>query len=183
MLVYPELHEVALGPRGMLKGIQACVDQQCLVSSVTLIFSAIDALAALTRPAGQPETDGPTFQSWVTRFLRPEQRLNCTAIDLWGARCGVLHTYSPEAPRAARAGARRVYYQWSQGPTVDTVRAIPAGSIVIPVENLHAALIEAVHEYIDHAHYDPVLTQCLEAHLPNLLCYEPHDPFVNTTSE
>jgi hypothetical protein len=182
MLVDPKLQEVALGDRGMLQGIQACLDQQCLVSSVTLIFSAIDALAALTRPVTQPETDGATFQAWVKRFFHPEKKLNCTSVDLWGARCGVLHTYSPEAPRASRAGARRVYYQWRQGPNAVDKRPLPAGSLVIVIEDLHAALISAIHTYVEEACCDPVLKTCLEKHLPSLLCYVPHDPLMATNA-
>lgn len=182
MLVDPKLQEVAFGPRGMLRGIQACLDQQCLVSAMTLMFAAIDALAALTRPINQPETDGATFRTWAMRFLHPDQRVNCTVEDLWGARCGVLHTYSPEAMRAAGHGARRVYYQWRLGPAADTVRALPAASIVVIVEDLHAALIDAVHAYIAEIPADADLEGRLNAHLPSLLCYEPHDSFVVVTT-
>jgi len=178
MLVDPNLREVVAGPRGMLTGIQACLDQQCLVSAVTLVFAAIDALAALTRPINQAETDGATFRAWATRFLHPVQRMNCTVEDLWGARCGVLHTYSPEAVRAARRGARRIYYQWRQGPPADTVRALPARSVVVIVEDLYAALFDGAHAYMDETSADADLKARLNAHLPSLLCYEPSDPFV-----
>lgn len=178
MLVDPKLREVVVGPRGMLPGIQACLDQQCLVSAVTLVFAAIDALAALTRPINQPETDGATFRAWATRFLHPDQRINCTVEDLWGARCGVLHTYSPEAIRAAARGARRIYYQWRQGPAADAVRELPARSVVVIVEDLYAALFDAVHAYMADIPIDADLRARLNAHLPSLLCYEPHDPFV-----
>ena len=46
----PDLHEIAFGDRGMMRGIDACVDSQCLVSAVSLVYSAIDAIAALDRP-------------------------------------------------------------------------------------------------------------------------------------
>lgn len=178
MLVDPNLREVVVGPRGMLPGIQACLDQQCLVSAVTLVFAAIDALAALTRPINQRETDGATFRAWATRFLNPDQRMNCTAEDLWGARCGVLHTYSPEAVRAAQRGARRIYYQWRQGPVADAVRELPAGSVVVIVEDLYDALFNAVHAYMAEIAADADLEARLNAHLPSLLCYEPSAPFM-----
>lgn len=173
MLVEPKLQEVIVGPRGMLPGIEACLERECLVSAVTLIFAAIDALAALTRPVGQLETDGDTFRAWADRFMPPEKHVGCTAQDLWGARCGVLHTYSPEAARAARFGARRVYYQWRQGPAADAARALPVGSIVVIVEDLHGALVNAANSYMVETATDGNLQAQLKDHLPSLLCYEP----------
>ena len=180
MLVDPKLEEVVIGPRGMLPGIQSCLDQQCLVSAITLMFATIDALAALTRPTTQPETDGNTFRVWAARFLQPDQRVGCTVQDLWGARCGVLHTYSPEAARAKQYGARRVYYQWREGPAADAGRTLPLGSIVVIVEDLHIALSNAAHDYMAEVGIDADLQARLTAHLPSLLCYEPFDMRVAT---
>jgi hypothetical protein len=36
MLVDPKLEEVTFGARGMLSGIDACLDTECLVSAVTI---------------------------------------------------------------------------------------------------------------------------------------------------
>ena len=36
--------------------VTACIDQQCLVSALTLLYAGIDALAALTGPLDQPDT-------------------------------------------------------------------------------------------------------------------------------
>src|SRR5262245_55863957 len=137
MLVNPKLDEIVNGDRGMLAEIRACLDSQCLVSAVTLMFSSLDALAALTRPVTQQSTDGNVFRDWVSRFMKPETTLSCTSEDLWGARCGVLHLYSPESDLSARNKARRIYYKWSAGPAADMARAIPSGSLTINIEDLH----------------------------------------------
>jgi hypothetical protein len=52
----PEIVEIVNGPRGMFQGIRACVERQCLVSAVALIYSCIDSLSALTRSTNQPDT-------------------------------------------------------------------------------------------------------------------------------
>ncbi len=93
----PQLLEIVNGQRGMLKGVEACLKQQCLVSAVTLIYSSIDSLAALTRPVGQRKTNLTHFLSWLKSYLLPAARFSCAAEDLYGARCGVLHTYSPDS--------------------------------------------------------------------------------------
>jgi len=175
MLVNPQLEQVIHGPRGMIPGIDACLASQCLVSAVTLMFAAIDALAALTRPITQGETDSETFRTWTNRFIDPATRLHCTAQDLWGARCGILHSYSPEAARAAQFGARRVFYQWRQGPAANAARALPANAIVLTVEDLYEVLVDAMNAYLHESVVDAELSQRLNVHLPSLLCYEPHD--------
>lgn len=173
MLVDAKLEEVITGKRGMLVGIEACMQRQCLVSAVTLMFAAIDALAALTRPVTQVETDGEIFRAWIDRFLKANDRLGCSAQDLWGARCGVLHTYSPEAVRAANHGARRIYYRWRGGPAANATRQLPPGALVLNVEDLHAAIEAAIHDYMMASEADAALKRSLAAHLPTLLCYEP----------
>src|SRR5690242_2714284 len=97
MRVDPTLDEVLNGPRGMLAGIDACLKAECLVSGVALIFAAVDALSALTRPAYASETTRAVYIDWVRRYLLPESNIHCTAEDLYGARCGVLHTYNTES--------------------------------------------------------------------------------------
>lgn len=172
MLVEPKLDEIVNGPRGMLAGIRTCLEAQCLVSAVTLMFSSLDALAALTRPVGQ-STNGAVFKAWATRFVKPDSSLGCTADDLWGARCGVLHLYSADSDLSAQNKARRIYYQWSAGPAAQAVRAIPAGSLVIAVESLHRAIECAAHDFIIASEMDGEVKQNVQSHLPLMLCYEP----------
>lgn len=122
MLVEPRLDKVVNGQRGMLAGIRSCLQSQCLVSAVTLIFSSIDALAALTRPVGQGRTNGGVFKDWVTRYVKPEESLGCTAENLWSARCGVVHLYGPDSELTANNRARRIFYRWREGPAADVAR-------------------------------------------------------------
>ena len=173
MFVEPKLDEVVNGQRGMLAGINACMGVQCLVSAVTLMFSAVDALSALTRPIGQAETNGNVFKDWVSRYLKPEKSLGCTSEDLWGARCGVLHLYSPDSRLSAKGVARPIYYQWNAGPPVDAARNIPEDSLVIVVENLRESVEGGIHKFIDDSEMDSEVRQKVQHHLPSMLCYEP----------
>jgi len=38
----PELVKVTTGERGMIRGIEACIECQCLVSAIVLIYASID---------------------------------------------------------------------------------------------------------------------------------------------
>ena len=90
MFVEPKLDEVVNGKRGMLNGIQVCLESECLVSAVSLMFSSVDALAALT-PLDQQSTNSAVFKAWVDRHIQSDKILGCTSDDLWGAvRCIAL---------------------------------------------------------------------------------------------
>lgn len=171
MLTDANLEQIVKGERGMLRGVESCLETQCLMSAVTLIFASMDALAALTRPPALAETTGAVFHAWIVRFL-PLGALACTELELWGARCGVLHTYRPEAG-VVRGAVRPLYYQWRAGPAADTDRTLPPVHHVIVVEDLYDALRQAADAYMEATTQDHALAASLQAHLPNLLHYRP----------
>jgi hypothetical protein len=173
MLVDPELNEVVNGERGMLRGIEVVLSEQCLVSAVGLMFAAIDALSALTRPIDSADTSRSVFIDWTTRYLEPEKRLACTAEELYAARCGVLHTYSADSRLARTNGTRRLVYEWERGPRADEAAELPDNAIRVRVEALHRALRKAVHQFIIDAEMDPDTKQRVSCHLPSMLCYKP----------
>jgi hypothetical protein len=173
MFVEPELGEVINGERGILKGIEVCLDNQCLLSGVALIFCAIDTLSALTRSVDAKWTDRSVFKQWAEQFLLPGSRISCTADDLYAARCGVLHTQSPESRSVSEGEAKPLVYEWRSGPPAHASRSLPDGAIVIAVEGLHEALKEAIVRFLVAADSDPEIKRRVQHHLPSLLCYRP----------
>lgn len=172
MLTTPDLYNVVYGERGMLGGVRACLHAQCLVSAVTLMYATIDAVSALTRPMGDRETTRTVFLAWVQRFV-PLQRLAVTELELYGARCGVLHTYRPEAA-VVQGGVRPIYYQWREGPAADSERAMPANAAFVVVEDLYEALEAALREYVAILAQDQDLADRLNDHVGDLLHYRPY---------
>jgi len=75
-----------------------------------LLYASIDILASLTRPDGQDDTDGGVFKNWVDTYLLPDSGLSCTASDIWGARCGILHTYTVQSRNSREGKARELHY-------------------------------------------------------------------------
>lgn len=179
MLVRAELKQIIHGKRGMLRGIESCLEQKCLVSAVTLIFAMIDALAALTRPQHAHETSGKIFKVWVRKYSKLESDLKCSAEDVWGARCGVLHLHSPISRASSHGKAKQIYYQWRQGPPADASIQLPEGSIVINVDDLHRFALDAVEAFYEAVENDPTLNRLVKHHLRHLLCYKPFTTLVH----
>jgi len=75
-----------------------------------LLYSAIDILASLTRPISQDDTSGPVFKSWVKKYMIANGSFTWNEEDIWGARCGLLHTYTVQS-RSSRGGiSRELHY-------------------------------------------------------------------------
>jgi hypothetical protein len=104
-----------------------------LVSALALIYSTIDALAALSRPINEADTNRKVFKKWVNDYMEL-QKLNCSADDIYGARCGVLHTYKTESRESRQGSAKRLVYMWRSGSEPNPT--IAAGALVICVEDL-----------------------------------------------
>jgi len=175
MLVDPDLKEIVSGQRGMLRGVDACVQTQCLVSAVALIYSMIDALSALTRPIKQADTDNKVFTAWVKEYIDPENRLRCTAIDLYGARCGVVHNYGSDSRKRREGKAKALIYKWRNGPDPDPNRELPLpkDAIILIVEDLRDALEHGINSFFAAMEKDPELKKRVDHHRKELLCYKP----------
>lgn len=177
MLTNPDLYEIIKGRRGMLKGVETCVRSQCLVSAVALMYSTIDAISALTRAREKTKTDRTVFKSWVDKYV-PIGKLNCTAADLYGGRCGLLHTYSPESDLSREGVAKTVIYKWRAGPEPDrsALPSVRPDAIVLCVEDLWGALREGVESFLKDVERTPQLHERVLYHAQELLCYRPWAP-------
>lgn len=173
MRIEPRLDEVVNGKRGILRGIDIALEAECLVSAVSLIFVAIDSLAALARPIGQVSTTRADFLNWSERYLRPTEAFGCASLDLYAARCGVLHTHSPESGLAHRGESRRLVYEWRNGPSADTIIPLPENAVVIHVEALHETFGEATRLFLIDSVMDREVRERVESRLTTLLCYAP----------
>ena len=87
--------------------------------ALLLIYAGIDILGALNRPADKSEQSGDDFISWADQYLSPAQTLGCTSDDLWGARCGPLHSYTSESRRSRSGAVKQIQYAWGTGKSSD----------------------------------------------------------------
>jgi hypothetical protein len=75
-----------------------------------LLYTSIDILASLTRPREIAATNSTFFKDWVTEYMLPGSDLECDAEEIWGARCGLLHTLTAESNMSRNRGVRMINY-------------------------------------------------------------------------
>lgn len=92
----------------VLSSIEDAVTQRRLLPCLILLYSTIDVMANLERKGG--ETGKTAFTRWVEQYLLVNRKLPCTALELYGARCGILHSFSADSDISRAGKARRVVY-------------------------------------------------------------------------
>lgn len=101
------------------KAVNLCFDQKLIVPGLILIYAGIDAMSWLAKPN---ETDpvGEAFQHWVKAYLLSSYSgeigtADQLAVDLYGARCAILHAQVAESDLSKKAKAREVHYRFADG--------------------------------------------------------------------
>lgn len=108
---YPLLENILL----LKTGIDACIEKKAFIPALTLIYSAIDTTGWLDSKAEFATRDD--FMRWVDKYLLKAKPLKCTAIDLYAARCGVLHTFTSASQLSSSGKANIIFYAWGKANT------------------------------------------------------------------
>jgi hypothetical protein len=74
-------------------GIDACIEKKLSGPALILIYSGIDTVGWLD--SSEDYATRTSFMKWVDAYLLQAKPLQCTALELYAARCGLLHTFTP----------------------------------------------------------------------------------------
>jgi hypothetical protein len=106
----------------LTSGIEACTEKKAMIPALVLIYSAIDTTGWLD--SAETFSTRNDFIRWVDNYLLKAKPLNCTAIDLYAARCGLLHTFTPDSLLSSTGKARLICYAWGEAKVEDIQRTI-----------------------------------------------------------
>ncbi|MCB2255984.1 hypothetical protein KTQ74_29120 [Pseudomonas chlororaphis] len=85
--------------------LQARLESQAL----SVLYMAIDRAAWVV--SSKEEIDKHDFIAWADKFLLANNNVDFTGLDLWAARCGLLHTGAAESRDYRKNGANLIYYK------------------------------------------------------------------------
>lgn len=83
--------------------------------TLVLLYASIDVFGSLVRPKSNPDTSGEYFRKWVDLYLLGGHNLPTSSEDLWGARCGLLHTHTASSQNSRKGNARELHYYIGNG--------------------------------------------------------------------
>lgn len=88
--------------QGIIKDINDAWERKSYRATLILVYSGIDAMAYLTMSADKGKATRADFVDWVDKYLRfrdanKQSTLALPGLELYAARCALVHTYSSEA--------------------------------------------------------------------------------------
>lgn len=121
------------------------------LAALMLVFTTIDQMAWVSMP-GDGDVQGKDFMAWVSVYMLGRHRAGLEEVsagDLWGARCGLLHTATAESS-SLKKGIASKKIGYSYGPLDAT--SLVSEWTVIKLENLATSLLTGIlwfNEYLD----------------------------------
>lgn len=135
-----------------LMAIDLCINNHLRMPALILVYSEIDILAALNRPAEKQESTRKDFKEWCERYLLIDSKLPCTSTDLYAARCGIIHSYSAESKLSRNNEADEIVYSWGNQdpkPLQEVLQHIGHTAHVIHIETLVELFKEGVATFLE----------------------------------
>jgi len=95
---------------GLCDAMGDCLTRKQQLPALILIYAGIDIVASVEARAN--EGTRQSFTRWVDSYLLSSQILRCTSLDLFAARCAMVHTLSAESDLSRCGKARAIFYAW-----------------------------------------------------------------------
>jgi hypothetical protein len=146
----------------LLESVEDCLAKQRILPCLTLLYSGIDVVASLEHTASTRYT----FIKWVEEYLLKDATLPCTGADLYGARCGILHSFSAESELSKQGKARQIIYAWGTANAEDLAsasKALGRNDCAVHIRDLINALRVGSANYLEEIMLDPNREQKLKA--------------------
>lgn len=93
--------------------IHVCLKNNAPTGAVILIYCAIDAMSALSMPFNKRKVDRDDFIAWVEKYMKTDstQPYQYQGVDLYGARCGIVHNYGVESNLSNKKQCKEIVYK------------------------------------------------------------------------
>ena len=141
----------------LVKATESCFGENLVLPGLILLYTTIDIMGSLERSTDS-EPVKTSFTRWVDKYLLPDSGLECTAIDLYGARCGLLHTYASKSKLSEKGEAKDVFYSLgSKGfndlktlvQSVNEDETDPRQPVAVDISSLFNAFEAAIKRFQD----------------------------------
>lgn len=149
--------------------IHVCLRNNAPTGAVLLTYCAMDAMAFLSMPEGQRKVMSTDFKNWVSKYMKtdPAQPYQYDKQDLWGARCGIVHTYGAKSDLSRAGKCRKIVYKPnSLNHLYDPVKH--RDLLILAVDLFIRDFFDAVDSFLADIEQDEDLRKRVETRLPKL---------------
>ena len=149
--------------------IKKCEAAGATVAAVAMAFVCIDTMAFLAMPTSQTSQTRSDFIAWVDQYLtaHPSQTYQYRGIDVYAARCGLLHAFTAEADLHRRDQTIRMFVYHDGGQHTFDPSISPTVVVIGTASFLNDVTI-AVTNFLQACISNPDLTARVESRLPKV---------------
>lgn len=168
-----------------LSAIAECIQKAFYMPALVLVHSLLDILAWLGRDPAHEDVTRHDFLQWVEKYLLPGTGLNCTALELYSARCALIHTSTGHSKLTRRGKAREISYAWGPASVVHLQRLLDHSGhprIAIHGEALFEAVKVAIDRFMVSTAGDPRLCDLVLERLNQIYIFLGADKFPDVPS-
>ena len=126
------------------------------LQALVVLYSAIDTLAWASLSSG--DVTRSDFCHWVDAYMTPQVQIGCTSEDLYGARCALVHSSTPESRMSREGRARELWYVTSPH-SVDRLQSysqkVGAKAKIVHFTSLVAAFTDGAMKFSQELASDP----------------------------
>jgi hypothetical protein len=94
----------------IIESIENSIRERKIMSSLILLYSAIDSFSHLANRTNDITRN--VFINWTEKWMISYSNLPCSGIDLYAARCGILHELISESKLSKDKKAKQIFYAW-----------------------------------------------------------------------
>jgi hypothetical protein len=132
-----------------LAAIRLCLQHHLRIPALVLIYVGMDVMASLSQ-RNKEQADRHDFVFWSEKYMNCAARLGVSGLDLYAARCGVLHTYTSESRLSRRRDARRIFYTWGNKTSDEpnaVLHALGFAEKMVKIEDLLCAFEDGIDAF------------------------------------
>jgi hypothetical protein len=133
------------------RAIELCLAEDLWEPAIVLMLGFIDACAWLSRPLDHADVKADDFIAWTQKYVLPDSKLQCTAEELYAARCGMLHSLTGESRMHRQHKVRKIFWARAQDDNVYTLLQLRMNEKLLPVtvgiDHLFWALSRALDRF------------------------------------
>lgn len=153
----PEISEIFDNYEQIFCAIQNCFAEKMSIPALVLIYSTIDSISWLSSSSNNSRI---SFINWVNEWMLEKSSLPCSAIELYAARCGLLHTLTATSYLNENKGVRKISYAWGAAnikDLEDTILILEHPDLVaVHINDLYSALVNGFIDYLKSLEKDNV---------------------------
>jgi hypothetical protein len=169
----PVLNVVNLGIK---EPIRLLLENHHFAAALILTFAGIDAVAHLASAAGKTKERRKNFIAWCESYLVLPGKHQLTGLELYAARCGLLHTHSGASDLSQEGRARVLHYADALEPPVKYVPSVDPNLVAVSIQALVESFFTGVERCMVDIYKDPERAHLADRRFANLLHCFPYVP-------